>query len=230
MSTQFNGVGGAPGIALGRAFCLRAAPQSDTFAPDNEKPDAALERFAAAQIAAAARLNAVAEDQRSSGFEHEAGIFEFQAMLVEDPALTDEVTRLVHEGNPLNVALSAAIDLVRASIAAIDDEYLRERAADVDAVGQEIGRALPGGGSALASCRRRDHRRARSDAGRDSRAARRHGRRFRHGLWRADRPHCHSGARAGHSRRGRPGRSGARLSRRHRADPRRRGGAADRRA
>jgi phosphoenolpyruvate-protein phosphotransferase len=151
MSTQFNGVGGAPGIALGRAFCLRAAPQSDTFAPDNEKPDAALERFAAAQIAAAARLNAVAEDQRSSGFEHEAGIFEFQAMLVEDPALTDEVTRLVHEGNPLNVALSAAIDLVRASIAAIDDAYLRERAADVDAVGQEIGRALSGGGSALAA-------------------------------------------------------------------------------
>src|SRR5215207_9136430 len=135
MSTQFNGVGGAPGIALGRAFCLRAAPESDTFAPDNASPDAALERFAAAQIAAAARLNAVAEDQRSSGFEPEAGIFEFQAMLVEDPALTDEVARLVREqSRSLDEALSAAIEFVRASIAAIDDPYLRERAADVTAV------------------------------------------------------------------------------------------------
>src|SRR5438046_10089444 len=121
MSMQFNGVGGAPGIAIGRAFCLRPAPASDISAPDGESPDAALARFAAAQIAAAARLNAVAEDQRSSGFEHEAGIFEFQAMLVDDPALTDEVTRLVREGYALDAALSAAINLVRASIAAIDD-------------------------------------------------------------------------------------------------------------
>ena len=152
MSTHFNGVGGAPGIAIGRAFCLRAAPIPDPAAPEDASPDAALERFAAAQTAAAARLNAVAEDQRENGFEQEAGIFEFQAMLVEDPSLTDEVTRLVREeGQPLQAALNAAIGLVRASIAAIDDEYLRERAADVDAVGQEIRRALSGGESALAN-------------------------------------------------------------------------------
>jgi phosphotransferase system enzyme I (PtsI) len=151
MSTQFKGVGGAPGIAIGRAFCLRPAPASDPSALADASPDAALERFAAAQIAAAARLNAVAEDQRGSGFEHEAGIFEFQAMLVDDPALTDEVTRLVREGHALDAALSAAIDLVRASVEAIDDAYLRERAADVDAVGQEILRALSGSGSALAA-------------------------------------------------------------------------------
>src|SRR5258708_3886703 len=132
MSTQLKGVGGAPGIAIGRAFCLRPGPALDTPAPADESPDAALERFAAAQAAAAARLNALAEDQKNSGFEHEAGIFEFQAMMVDDPALTDEVTRLVREqGQPLDVALSAAIELVRASIAAIDDAYLRERAADV---------------------------------------------------------------------------------------------------
>src|SRR5215212_8045135 len=123
MSTQFNAAGGAPGIAIGRAFCLQAAPAPDTSTPEDASPDAALERFAAAQIAAAARLNAVAEDQRNSGFEHAAGIFEFQALLVEDPALIDEVTRLVREqGRPLDAALSAAIDLVRASIMAIDDE------------------------------------------------------------------------------------------------------------
>ena len=73
MSTQFKGAGGAAGIAIGRAFCLRAAPETDPSAPEDDSPDAALERFAAAQVAATARLNALAEDQRNSGFEHEAG-------------------------------------------------------------------------------------------------------------------------------------------------------------
>src|SRR6476620_5638600 len=102
MATQFNGVGGAPGIAIGRAFCLRATSAPEPSVPADASPDAALERFAEAQVVAAARLNAVAEDQRNSGFEHEAGIFEFQAMLVDDPALTDEVTRLVREGYALD--------------------------------------------------------------------------------------------------------------------------------
>jgi phosphoenolpyruvate-protein phosphotransferase len=150
MSTQFNAVGGSPGIAIGRAFCLRAVAAPDTSARHVELPEAALERFAAAQAAAAARLNAVAEDQRDNGFEQEAGIFEFQALLVDDPALTDQVTRLVQAGQALDSALGAAIELVRASIAAVDDPYISERAADVDAVGQEIRRALHGGGSALA--------------------------------------------------------------------------------
>jgi phosphotransferase system enzyme I (PtsI) len=147
MSTHLRGVGGAPGIALGRAFCYLADDAADQ-APAEETPDAALERFATAQAAAVARLNAVAETQRAQGYEQEAGIFEFQALLVEDPALADEVARLVRdEAQPLGAALDAAVAQVRASIAALDDEYLRERAADVDAVGLEIRRALFGGPS-----------------------------------------------------------------------------------
>ena len=147
MSVHLRGVGGAPGIVLGRAFCYLADDAAGQ-ALANETPDAALERFAAAQAAAVERLNAVAEAQRAQGYEQEAGIFEFQALLVEDPALADEVARLVRdEAQPLGAALDAAVARVRASIAALDDEYLRERAADVDAVGLEIRRALFGGPS-----------------------------------------------------------------------------------
>jgi phosphotransferase system enzyme I (PtsI) len=147
MSTHLHGVGGAPGIALGRAFCY-LADDTSSHAPADETSDAALERFAAAQAAAVERLNAVAEAQRAQGYEQEAGIFEFQALLVEDPALADEVARLVREeSQPLSAALDAAVAQVRASIATVDDEYLRERAADVDAVGLEIRRALFGGPS-----------------------------------------------------------------------------------
>src|SRR5262245_39853666 len=110
MSVHLQGVGGAPGIVLGRAFCYLAnTPASHTI--EGESPDAALERFAAAQAAAIERLNAVAETQRTRGYEQEAGIFEFQALMAEDPAITDEVTRLVREeAQPLDAALDAAIE------------------------------------------------------------------------------------------------------------------------
>jgi len=150
MSLLLKGVGGAPGIVLGRAFCYSVADETVSAVSD-ESPRAALDRFAAAQAAASERLNAIAGAQRTAGYEQEAGIFEFQALLVEDPALSDEVARLVQAGQPLGAALSEAVAAVRASIASIDDEYLRERAADVDAVGAEIRRALSGGGPSLAN-------------------------------------------------------------------------------
>jgi phosphotransferase system enzyme I (PtsI) len=151
MSKQLKGAGGAPGIAIGRAFCLPIEPTRDASAQSQESPELAIERFEAALAVAAERLNAIAEGQRANGFEQEAGIFEFQAMLAEDPALTDEVVRLVREeGRPLDVALGAAVELVRASVAAIDDAYMRERAADVVAVGKEIRKALYGGPSLAA--------------------------------------------------------------------------------
>jgi phosphotransferase system enzyme I (PtsI) len=147
MSVHLQGVGGAPGIVLGRAFCYRAT-QPASHAAENQDPDAALERFAAAQAAAVERLNALAETQRARGYEQEAGIFEFQALMVEDPAIGDEVVRLVREhAQPLDAALDVALGQARASIAELDDAYLSQRAADVDAVGVEIRRALYGGPS-----------------------------------------------------------------------------------
>jgi phosphotransferase system enzyme I (PtsI) len=131
---------------------LQHAPKPDASAPSDASPEATLKRFRAAVSAAVDRLNAIAEEQRANGFEQEAGIFEFQALLVEDPALIDEVERLVGaEGRSLDAALDAAVDVVRSSIAALDDAYLSERAADVDAVGKEIRKALYGGPSLAAA-------------------------------------------------------------------------------
>lgn len=145
MTNLLQGVGGAPGIALGKAFRYVLTP---TTADVDASPAAALERFRAAQAAAIERLNALAEAQREQGYEAEAGIFEFQALMVEDPTLDDAVVDMVsNQGLSLDAALDAAIAQARASIAALDDEYLRERAADVDAVGMELRRALYGGPS-----------------------------------------------------------------------------------
>jgi phosphotransferase system enzyme I (PtsI) len=145
MTTYLHGVGGAPGIALGRAFRFQPDSAAEQPHPADEAPDAALMRLATARAAAAARLRELAERQRAANRAEEAGLFDAQALLVEDDFITEEVTRLVSdEGQPLEVALDATIGQMRAAMEALDDEYLRERAADMDAIGKEIRRALRG--------------------------------------------------------------------------------------
>jgi multiphosphoryl transfer protein len=152
MPTRLHGVGGAPGIALGRAFCFRPDEVAVQRAAVGESADAALARLATARVAAAARLRDLAAQQRAAGRGDEAGLFEAQALLVEDDFITDEVTRLVRdEAQPLDAALDATIGQMRAAMEALDDEYLRERAADMDAIGKEIRRALYGGPSPAAA-------------------------------------------------------------------------------
>ena len=97
-----------------------------------------------------AALNGLAERLRAEGKPDEAGIFEAQALLAEDPGLSDEVARRVRdEGEQLDAAIGATVAEMRAALEALDDAYLRERAADMDAIGQSILAALHGNGSAL---------------------------------------------------------------------------------
>src|SRR6266542_4014451 len=124
MSIHLKGAGGAPGMALAR--------------------------FATAQLSAAAALNALAERLHAEGHSEEAGIFEAQALMAEDPYLSDEVARRVRDqGQPLIGAIAATIGQMRAELEALDDEYLRARAADMDAIGQSILGALHGQSGAL---------------------------------------------------------------------------------
>ncbi len=141
MSMVLRGTGGASGLALGPAhYWKRAVTVAD---PADEPVEAALARFHAAQHAAAHRLRSLAERQRAAGL-READLFDAQAMLVEDETLTEGVTTLVLEGKPLTSAIQAVVAQMQAAIADLDDDYLRERAADIAAVGVELLRALTG--------------------------------------------------------------------------------------
>lgn len=149
MTRELHGAGGAAGVALGRAVVYR--PSHAATAIVDADPNAALGRFAAAQSAAAARLRTLAERFRTDNRAHDAGIFDAQAMLVEDDFLTEEITRLVREEDQtLESALDTTTGQMRAAMEALDDEYLRERAADMDAIGRMIHAELRGGTSGLA--------------------------------------------------------------------------------
>ncbi|HEX6287715.1 MAG TPA: phosphoenolpyruvate--protein phosphotransferase [Herpetosiphonaceae bacterium] len=143
MRRVLRGSTAAPGSAYGPIVLLQMpsdlnhSPLAETTAP--------IERFQAAQLDVAAQLKRLSDELRAEGKPAEAAIFDGQALLASDATLTAEVTRLIaYEACALLPAVRAAATMLAARLSTLDDAYLRERAADVRAVGEQIIAALHG--------------------------------------------------------------------------------------
>ena len=133
----------APGIAIGPAILLSV---SDVVVPDETADDPAVEwrrvRGAIAEVRRdLQRIRAVSA--RENG-EAEARIFDAHLMLLDDTDLVDDVRARIDAGAAAPRAWADATSGVEAQFATVEDVYLRERAADVHAVGQQVARALTG--------------------------------------------------------------------------------------
>jgi phosphoenolpyruvate-protein phosphotransferase (PTS system enzyme I) len=85
------------------------------------------------------QLLAVQEKVSAGIGSKDASIFEAHLLLLEDPILLDEVRRFIEkESVNIEYAFSAAADKLAKAFASIDDEYLRERAADLRDVTQRV--------------------------------------------------------------------------------------------
>jgi phosphotransferase system enzyme I (PtsI) len=139
------GVAAAPGIAIGRwaEVGRPPLPAARPIAPAEVAGEAA--RIREASIAAAEELREVAARVRGEGHEEEADIFEAHAMMARDPAIVDGAARRVETEliDAVGAVMNAAQE-VAASLAALDDELLSARAADVLDVGDRIARWAAG--------------------------------------------------------------------------------------
>ena len=103
------------------------------------------ERLREAQAEVGRRLEQIAAELRSADRPDEAAIFDAQALLATDPALISQASQQLDNGAlSLEAAVGQATDTLAAQLGALDDPYLRERAADVRAVGQQLIEALSG--------------------------------------------------------------------------------------
>jgi phosphoenolpyruvate-protein phosphotransferase len=100
------------------------------------------ERLAAAADSARDELTAVVADATARLGQEEAAIFDAQLMLLDDEEWLGEIQSLVADGVPAPTAVRQVSDAVAAELRALDDDYLRERAADVLDVGQRVLRQL----------------------------------------------------------------------------------------
>ncbi|MCW3046301.1 MAG: phosphoenolpyruvate-protein phosphotransferase, partial [Solirubrobacterales bacterium] len=142
--TQLRGVPVASGIAIGparRPVARERAVVDEPAGPPQEEQARLDEAREAARRDVKAARDRIAEQAGES----EAGIFDAHLLLLGDAALLDPARRAIGEGAGAAAAWSAAVAATAASYRELDDPYLRERAADVEDVGDRVVRHLTGG-------------------------------------------------------------------------------------
>lgn len=158
MGTRIVGRPGAAGVAVGPVWRYVAGGVGDGRAPltagaaggaaGAEPGDPGASVRAAAEEAAR-QLEALAGRVRDLGREDEAGIFEAQAMMATDPELMDAAADRATAGEEPASAVRSAAAVAAGTLAALPDELLAARAADVRDVGERIARILLGEDVAL---------------------------------------------------------------------------------
>ena len=138
------GTPGAPGIAIGPLWRYRGHDGSTTRQRSADE-DAGMDPAAIAATAAA-QLQRIADRLRSSGQHDEAQIFDAQAMMATDPTLVGDWQARIAAGERPLPALQAATSAIADMLAAIPDEVLAARAADIRDVGERMERIATGAG------------------------------------------------------------------------------------
>src|SRR6266571_5873075 len=142
----YKGIGVSPGIAIGRAVIIERREASVFRVPIREEDvGSEVNRFLEALDKTRDELQELAQKvSRSMGDEY-AQIFEAHAMMVSDPSFSDKVVQKI-EAEQVNAewALAEVQEELQARFRSFDDEYLREREADVKDVADRVQTNLQG--------------------------------------------------------------------------------------
>lgn len=140
------GIGASSGVAIGRAFLLnRKRVKTPHYRLAERDVDSELMRFKTAVELSDHQLEEVKlKLEEGDGKEH-ALIVEAHRLMLQDPLLCDEIRRIIgEERTNAEWAVRRAVRKIKQQFGQIEDEYFRERRADVDFVGDRLVRNLMG--------------------------------------------------------------------------------------
>ena len=137
------GRAGSPGIGTGRLLPVGPAiAGSNGSAPASAGDER--DRLLRALGAAASELEALAGQLAARTGAEVGAIFEAQALFARDPGIIEPALALVDAGAAADQAILRATDDQAERLASVDDDYFRERAADVRDVGRRVAAHIRG--------------------------------------------------------------------------------------
>jgi phosphotransferase system enzyme I (PtsI) len=146
----FRGIPVSPGVARGRLLVLDKSPEAAVRERHIGEADLACQVQRLEQAIVDTRRE-ILEVQRkvSEGLgAQDATIFDAHLLVLEDPTLIEEVSRIIFEEKvTAEYAFKKVADKYARTLSAIDDEYLRERASDMRDVTERILNNLTGQGN-----------------------------------------------------------------------------------
>ncbi|ANI31325.1 phosphoenolpyruvate-protein phosphotransferase [Yersinia entomophaga] len=137
---MISGILVSPGIAFGKALLLK----EDEIVINRKKISAdqveqEVERFKSGRAKASEQLEAIKTKAGESLGEEKAAIFEGHIMLLEDEELEQEIIALIKDEHAsADAAAYTVIEGQAKALEELDDEYLKERAADVRDIGKRL--------------------------------------------------------------------------------------------
>ncbi|WP_168415201.1 phosphoenolpyruvate-protein phosphotransferase PtsI [Erwinia amylovora] len=137
---MISGILASPGIAFGKALLLK----EDEIVIDRKKisadqVDQEVQRFLEGRKKAAAQLETIKTKAGETFGEEKEAIFEGHIMLLEDEELEQEIIALIKDEHATaDSAAYSVIDGQAKALEELDDEYLKERAADVRDIGKRL--------------------------------------------------------------------------------------------
>ena len=146
MSFTLHGIPVSRGIAIGRAYLIApAALDVDHYLIEPDQIGAEIARFHAAQEAVHAELDALREDLAADAPSEMGAFINVHSMILNDAMLVQETIDLVRTRR-YNVewALTEQLQILSRHFDDIEDEYLRERKADIEQVVERVLKALAG--------------------------------------------------------------------------------------
>ena len=134
---MLKGIAASSGITIAKAYKLEV-PQI-TIEKKEGNPVEEIEKFKAALQASREDIEKIKAKAASKLSAEELEIFDAHLMVVDDPALSDEVTTMI-ENDKVNAeyALDTVANNYISMFESLDDEYMRERAADIKDVTTRI--------------------------------------------------------------------------------------------
>ena len=143
---MISGILASPGIAFGKALLLK----EDEIVIDRkkisaDKVDQEVERFLNGRTKASAQLEVIKTKAGETFGEEKEAIFEGHIMLLEDEELEQEIIALIKDKHmTADAAANEVIEGQATALEELDDEYLKERAADVRDIGKRLLRNILG--------------------------------------------------------------------------------------
>ncbi|MEY0767094.1 MULTISPECIES: phosphoenolpyruvate-protein phosphotransferase PtsI [Providencia] len=137
---MISGILVSPGFAFGQALILKEDPiVVSTKKIADDQVDKEIARFIEGRNKSAEQLNLIKEKaERNLGAE-KAEIFEGHIMLLEDEELEQEIVTLIKgDKKTADAAAYSVIEDQAQALESLDDEYLKERAADVRDIGKRL--------------------------------------------------------------------------------------------
>lgn len=145
IDTYLVGIGVSPGISIGEINLLNQSTSVDTLPIDASEVDNELGRFHWALGQAREQLLEIKQTVSSkSHLREHLYILDTHLLILEDEMLIQETEQAIRELNCSEGALKKTLHKLRLLFENIEDEYLRERRSDVDAVGGRLMRILTG--------------------------------------------------------------------------------------